>query len=597
MDIVREAERPIIDRAPGIVASTVQGQKRARPPPEEEVEEPDDGGGGGPEDGALYVEEDDSEPAAKRSRVPRKLVSWIFVDMVEEGNFAGKVMCRLGCVAGPGRFVFTVSGTNTIERHVAAKHPSIFQKFELAKNNRYNLAQLEEEINSANDKTLAKLAKDKETADKFFRRTKSGSLDNKVKCDLEFLAWAVANGVSRLALNCPILDMALHTAGATPVPNRHDLAAEHLMQLDLVVKGELRRMMQQSASVCLFSDGWSDISRRFWLDLGVSFVVDSSPKQWSIEVVDVDLIPVVASSTGDVLETLIKESIDEFVPADCLIATSTNDGGGDERKAAFQLVKEGNDWWCSAHLLQLAIGDALDGTEKNPPADCEPFRALIKKAHSLVVFINGHRAVLRAFEDLSKRKREVLSYPSFFMSHGQQSEQGAKNWEQLVLDNDTRWDTELMLLERVVYFDDEILALYQLEVMRVPPDCIFTRLELDLATGMVKVLDPFRHFTKWAQLRNAVTLAYLPEKVEKLLDEISFSTIDRQLREPRPTITEPLHALQARLIAAVKARFATVFQNSSLALAARFLLPGQGRFTFRHFPSLNAENIQQVRVP
>lgn len=182
------------------------------------------------------------------------------------------------------------------------------------------------------------------------------------------------------------------------------------------------------------------------------------------------------------------------------------------------------------------------------------------------------------------------------MPHCQQSEQGAKHWEQLVLDNDTRWDTELMLLERVVYFDNEILAMYQMEDLRVPPDCIFTRLELDLATGMVKVLDPFRHFTKWAQLRNAVTLAYLPEKVEKLLDDISIGTIDRQLRDPRPAITEPLHALQARLVAAVKSRFATVFQDSSLALAARFLLPGRGRFTFRHFPSLNGENLQQVRA-
>jgi len=111
---------------------------------------------------------------------------------------------------------------------------------------------------------------------------------------------------------------------------------------------------------------------------------------------------------------------------------------------------------------------------------------------------------------------------------------------------------------------------------------------------MVKVLDPFRHFTKWAQLRNAVTLAYLPEKVEKLLDEVSFDAIDRQLRDPTQAITVPLHALQARLIAAVKARFGSVFLDSSLALAARFLLPGRGRFRFKHFPSLGDENLQRV---
>lgn len=164
-----------------------------------------------------------------------------------------------------------------------------------------------------------------------------------------------------------------------------------------------------------------------------------------------------------------------------------------------------------------------------------------------------------------------------------------------MLDNDTRWDTELMLLERVVYFDNEILALYQMSKLRVPPDCVFNRQELDLAIAMVKVLVPFRHFTKWAQLRNTVTLAYLPEKVEKLLDEISVGAIDRQLRDLQPIIIEPLYAFQARLVASVKERFATVFHDSSLAVASRFLLPGPDRFTFRHFPSLDSENMHQVR--
>lgn len=245
MEIVREAERPVIDRAPAEEAAA-QGRKRTRASLDDEevmeIDEPDEGGGGDAdveeaEEGASYEaviadKGEEGEPAAKRIRVTWKVVSWIFVDKVEEeGKFTGKVICRLGCVQSPNRYGFSAAGTSHVERHVAAKYPSIFQKFELSKSNRYSLAQLEEEINTSDNKTLVRLAKDKETADKFFRRTKSGSLDNKVKCDMEFLSWAVANGMLRLALNCPILDMALHAAGATPLSNRHDLATEHLMQL------------------------------------------------------------------------------------------------------------------------------------------------------------------------------------------------------------------------------------------------------------------------------------------------------------------------------------------------------------------------------
>ena len=99
--------------------------------------------------------------------------------------------------------------------------------------------------------------------------------------------------------------------------------------------------LKKTSSVSISSDGWRDRARRSWLDLGIAWISDEGDK-WIIDVVDADLIPIPGASTGDVLETLLKESVDDFVPDDCLIATSTNDGAGDERKAAFQLVKEGN---------------------------------------------------------------------------------------------------------------------------------------------------------------------------------------------------------------------------------------------------------------
>lgn len=334
-------------------------------------------------------------------------MAWIFVDRPSEKL----AVCRLRCLSKDNndRFQFTAIGTTHVERHVQSKHPSFYDKFEKAKDNYYNVAMLESEIDAANSKAIQRILALKATADKFFRRVKVAGLDNKVKCDLELLMWAIANGVSRLALNSPILDQYLHGIGSTAAPNRHDLGTEYLQQLDSLVKKEIRCSLAEASSVCLSSDGWSDITRRFWVDLGIAFIAEvETKKEWQLLVVDADLIPIPGSATGDVLETVISESVEEFVPPQCLIATSTNDGGGDERKAAFQFVKDGNDWYCVAHRVQLAIADCLDAKRRDPPPDCKPFRDLINKAHDLVVFVNGHRAPLRAFQSLSAFKRQVL---------------------------------------------------------------------------------------------------------------------------------------------------------------------------------------------
>lgn len=330
-------------------------------------------------------------------------------------------------------------------------------------------------------------------------------------------------------------------------------------------------------------DGWRDRVRRNWLDLGIAWTAEErigATTRWFIEAIDADLIPIHGASTGDVIETLLKESIEDFVPRDCLIATSTNDGAGDERKAAFQLVQDGNDIWCAAHRVQLVIDDCLDPKRANPPADCQPIRDVLAKAHSLVVFINGHRAALQLFKELTSRKRA--------------GEEGAKAWQQLVLDNDTRWDTDLMLLERVVYFDTEILQLYQDAEIGLPRDCILERAEFDLALGVTLVLNPFRKFTKWVQNRNKVTLAYVPGKLDNILRDIAPGRFDAQLAGCDPSVFGHVLAFQERLASSLRTRFESVFTGSSLALAARYLLPGENLFNFQHFqvaPNL----LEQVR--
>lgn len=151
-----------------------------------------------------------------------------------------------------------------------------------------------------------------------------------------------------------------------------------------------------------------------------------------------------------------------------------------------------------------------------------------------------------------------------------------------------------MLVERVIYFDNELIALYADATIGIPADCVFSREEFDLAYGMCLVLEPVRHFTKWAQFRNRVTVAYVPGKLDELVTAIQpGAAIDARLRGRTVGILHPLHALQARLSSSIRTRFSSVFEGSSLALAARYLLPGKNLFTFTNF-QVNAETLVQV---
>lgn len=184
-------------------------------------------------------------------------------------------------------------------------------------------------------------------------------------------------------------------------------------------------------------------------------------------------------------------------------------------------------------------------------------------------FIFGHRDTSKTFQELPLLKRNT--------------EAGSKMWETLVLDNDTRWDTFVMLLERVVYFDAEILALFRRPDLRVPRDCMLERDELDLAYAITLILEPFREFTKFVQYRNRVSLAYVPRRIDELVTKLAPGAFAERLRGRHELTLPRAEALQACLIAAVKERFAPLFAAGSLAMAAAYLLPGPGQLTFANF--------------
>jgi len=75
---------------------------------------------------------------------------------------------------------------------------------------------------------------------------------------------------------------------------------------------------------------------------------------------------------------------------------------------------------------------------------------------------------------------------------------------------------------------------------------------------------------------------------------IAVGRFDELLARRAAGLLPHVHALQRRLALRVRERFEPFFQGDSLALAARYLMPGRGRFNFAHF-NVDPQVLGQVR--
>jgi len=512
---------------------------------------------------------DDDGRQAKRARKTRKLSPLIFVERIDNEKL--NAYCKLGCLSHDHktRLIISVSSSDAPRRHASARHPTFLQMLNDCKNNEENSNKLFKDIVEANDKALERLKKINSKTLKFFKKIDSG-LSNEVRSELTLMAWAVANNIPRVALNDSLFDAFLNSVGSHPVSNRHDLESVYLEAVDRFVLEDHKRRLSSCHSVATSQDGWKDQKRRKWIDSGVALVEHDLKKDvWTVDALDLDMIPLPGSSTGENVAALLKESLDYFLPEGCLIATNTRDGASDEVLASLTLVKEGNDHHCDAHNIQLSVHDALDPKKAHPPPNCEPHRLLIRKFHDIVVFINGHGDVLVAFRNLVAEKLK--------------SGEASFAWEVLVLDNDTRWDTWLYLILRVLNFDREIISIQRMVELKFPQDLILTTEEVSLAFAMALILEPIKNFTKFVQNRNCVTLAYVPGMIDEILTQLSPDSFAAKLRDASANVRLQANALQKELSASIKTRFSGMFLGGSLALAARSFLPGPGMLSFANF--------------
>ena len=222
----------------------------------------------------------------------------------------------------------------------------------------------------------------------------------------------------------------------------------------------------------------------------------------------------------------------------------------------------------------------MDSKKEGTPADCALHREVVKKAHNLVTYINGHKGVHVKFLDAAMAKRS--------------NEEGARMIDSLIEDVVTRWDSELTMLERIYYFDKEILALFGDPSAALPRELALNRFQFDLAYAMTKILAPFRIFTKFVQQKEAVTLAYLPKLVDDLVSSMAPGSFAAVLEDCAENVLAHMETFQLRLIESIRSRFGWMFDGRSLPLAARMFLPGKNLFVFQNF-EVTADTLKIVR--
>lgn len=277
----------------------------------------------------------------------------------------------------------------------------------------------------------------------------------------------------------------------------------------------------------------------------------------------------------------------------------TTDGASNERGAARLLVEDGNELHCAAHNIQLVINDIIDPKQVNAPPACARLRTIVRKAHLLVTHINGHKIVYQAFSLLAKNKQAT--------AEGERSDpapppppcvfpidSSSRNFTALITNTETRWDSELAMLERLCYFDNEIMALYTNDTYGITPEMMLDRFEFDVAYGMTLVLLPFRLFTKAVQFRNRVTTAHVPHLLDDVLSHLDPGAFAQRLVGRAAGVLEQIETFQLHLVAGIRERFADVFAEGSVALAAAYLLPGPNPLTFINFPL--ADNVEQSLI-
>jgi len=262
------------------------------------------------------------EPPQKKRRQTRKVTLFIFVERIPNNH--KDVVCKCGCLSkdGSARLQYAAATVGHVKIHCAAHHPLLLTQFQSCKNAKGSFHVLEQNIENLNISALANIEKNKKNGSRFFKMVNIG-LDHRIKVNLLLTMWSVANGVSRISVNCPIFDTYLKALGTEPALNRHLLEDVYVPAVDKLVIEDLVDDLSSCKSVSLSCDGWRDRARRDWIGVCVYWTSEETNVDlWKLRCVHSDLIYVPGSASANNLETFVLGSVAQYVHSKPLLTSN-----------------------------------------------------------------------------------------------------------------------------------------------------------------------------------------------------------------------------------------------------------------------------------
>jgi hypothetical protein len=243
----------------------------------------------------------------------------------------------------------------------------------------------------------------------------------------------------------------------------------------------VRKKLQRAPAAAVVIDGW-DLRHQKVLGIVLHRVTDD----WKLRTEVVGLTRVNGPQTAVNISAVVTARVHAFLGEGTTIAAAISDNGPNYVNAGSK-VAGGEHWPCVLHTLQLAIHDALN-------AYTSPAKRILQRVHEIVNMIRDSTTLRATLEEKQRQAGQPV--------------------RQLVLENDTRWHSQLSMLERFV----EVFDVLQGVLLDVDADLLMDNGDRAEATAIVSTLSCVRKVSRALESECTVTLSLVLHYLHQLVN-------------------------------------------------------------------------------
>ena len=359
--------------------------------------------------------------------------------------------------------------------------------------------------------------------------------------------WAARAGIPFAAFDYPEWKAFMAYCGKS-VRSGDTLRRELLPSAAAFLRKSTKEALQSAPAAAVVIDGW-DLRRK----KVIGIVLHRITQSWKLRTEVLGLVRAHGSQTGVSIATMVSARIHADLGPDTMVAAAVSDNGGNYVKAS-ERIAGGEHWPCVLHTLQLAVHDALE-------ENTHGVRAMLDLVHNIVVAVRDSPARREALESAQLNAHVPV--------------------KQLALENDTRWHSQLAMLESFVQTYPQLVEIQahseltsQLcalasDILKVRPqiacstDCYYYYYHYHNIIILMQVLTAVRIRSRTLEADSVVTLSLVLPTLRELLQDL----------EPQTRDSQECAAFKRALSGTVSERFDSLFTATSLAHCATALDP------------------------